>query len=104
MLLSTPLLRSEPGSGDIVSHKVGDEDFCRIAAPHLIEQARLEAADLKSATLLLETTRPDIWNKWFHATNGIVTTRTSASIHFNHFDMVISAAINRPGVGLARAC
>lgn len=88
-------------SGDIVSHKVGDEDFVAFAAPDLIEQARLEgAADLKSATLLLETTRPDIWNKWFHA-NGVRNHAHKRFMHFNHFDMVISAAINRLGVGLA---
>lgn len=88
-------------SGDIVSHRIGDEDFVAFASPQLIDTHQLHSAvDLKDATLLLETTRPEIWNKWLHA-NGAEAHVHTRYMHFNHFDMVISAAIEHLGVGLA---
>lgn len=88
-------------SGDIVSHKIGDEDFVAFASPELIRQKGLRsAADLKDMTLLLEVTRPEIWNKWLHA-NGAGAYAHTRFMHFNHFDMVVSAAVQHLGVGLA---
>lgn len=88
-------------SADIVSHKIGDEDFVAFASPPMIEQLGLNsAADLKDATLLLETTRPEIWKKWLYA-NGAESRAHSRVMRFNHFDMVISAALQHLGVGLA---
>ncbi|MFT4095983.1 MAG: LysR substrate-binding domain-containing protein [Rhodoblastus sp.] len=88
-------------SADIVSHKIGDEDFVAFATPHVIEQLGLKsAADLKDATLLLETTRPEIWKKWLYA-NGAEARAHTSIMRFNHFDMVISAARRHLGVGLA---
>ena len=77
-----------------------DETLIVVAAPSLIgPRQRLSDDDLLSLPLLQQSTRPTLWPDWFrHA--RLDPRRTLRGARFDHFDMVLDAAIAGLGVAL----
>ncbi|WP_119838606.1 LysR substrate-binding domain-containing protein [Pseudooceanicola algae] len=76
-----------------------DEDMVAVAAPALIRGGPLPDGDLLALPLLQQSTRPGLWPDWFRAA-GIDPRRSLRGARFDHFDMVVDAAIAGLGVGL----
>lgn len=87
-------------SPDVVSHHIADEEFVVVATPAWLAQHGVRTpAELIGKTLLSETSRPSLWAKWFKA-NEVFAPVHGRPIEFNHFEMVISAAISGLGAAL----
>ncbi len=81
---------------------LADEVLVAVAAPELL--ARREAGDagdagLASLPLLQQSTRPTLWLDWFRDA-GLDHRRISRGARFEHFGMIIEAAIAGLGVAL----
>ncbi len=92
--------RSQHRSGDAANHMhLLDETLVAVAAPSLVGRRSLSDRDLLGLPLLQQTTRPTLWLDWFrHA--KLDSRRILRGARFDHFDMVIDAAIAGLGVGL----
>ena len=87
---------ASPGA---LSFRLMGEDVVFACAPSLRNTPGLASLeDLKRHTLLQHTTRPDAWREWLTAA-GASTTNALKGPRFEHFSMVIQAAI--AGVGVA---
>ncbi|WP_375687346.1 LysR family transcriptional regulator [Pseudooceanicola sp. LIPI14-2-Ac024] len=76
-----------------------DESLVAVASPALTGHRALSDSDLLGLPLLQQTTRPTLWLDWFrHA--SLDSRRILRGARFDHFDMVIDAAIAGLGVGL----
>lgn len=77
-----------------------DEYLVIVAAPSLLEDKHvLEDSELAKLPLLQQSTRPSLWLDWFrHA--GLDPRAILRGARFDHFDMVINAAIAGLGVAL----
>ena len=76
-----------------------DETLVPVAAPALAPGGRLSDTDLLGLPLLQQTTRPTLWLDWFrHA--DLDSRRILRGARFDHFDMVIDAAMAGLGVAL----
>jgi len=77
-----------------------DEYLVVVAAPSLLEDRHvLEDSELAKLPLLQQSTRPSLWLDWFrHA--GLDPRTILRGARFDHFDMVINAAIAGLGVAL----
>jgi LysR family transcriptional regulator, glycine cleavage system transcriptional activator len=81
-----------------------DEVMVAVAAPSLIaprlrQTGPLRDADLLEAPLLQQSTRPTLWPDWFREAE-IDPRRSLRGARFDHFDMVVDAAIAGLGIGL----
>lgn len=77
-----------------------DEVLVVVAAPSLIgEQGILDDSDLARLPLLQQTTRPTLWLDWFRDA-GLDWRHLLRGDRFEHFDMVIHAAVGGLGVAL----
>ena len=81
-----------------------DERLVVVAAPALLESrgergGELADDELARLPLLQQTTRPSLWLDWFRDA-GIDARSVLRGDRFEHFDMVISAAISGLGVAL----
>ena len=77
-----------------------DEYLVVVAAPSMLHQGlMLEDHELAKLPLLQQATRPTLWLDWFR--NAGLDPRTILrGARFDHFDMVINAAIAGLGVAL----
>jgi LysR family glycine cleavage system transcriptional activator len=76
------------------------ERLLAIAHPDLLAgRAALEDEALLALPLLQQSTRPTLWLDWFHG-REIDPRRILRGARFDHFDMVLDAAIAGLGVGL----
>jgi LysR family glycine cleavage system transcriptional activator len=81
-----------------------DEQLVVVAAPGLIAgliegRGGLADAELARLPLLQQTTRPTLWLDWFRDA-GIDARSVLRGDRFEHFDMVIAAAISGLGIAL----
>lgn len=77
-----------------------DERLVVVAAPEfLIGQGTLEDGALARLPLLQQTTRPSLWLDWFRDA-GIDPRSILRGPRFEHFDMVITAAVSGLGIAL----
>jgi len=92
--------RSAHRSGGAAHHlHLLDESLVAVCSPALTGGRVLSDADLLALPLLQQTTRPTLWLDWFrHA--SLDSRRILRGARFDHFDMVIDAAIAGLGVGL----
>ncbi|MGR3323613.1 MAG: LysR family transcriptional regulator [Pseudooceanicola sp.] len=91
--------RSQHRSGAANHMHLLDETLVAVAAPSLAGRGTLDESDLLSLPLLQQTTRPTLWLDWFrHA--RLDNRRILRGARFDHFDMVIDAAIAGLGVAL----
>ncbi|SIS89928.1 LysR substrate-binding domain-containing protein [Phaeovulum vinaykumarii] len=86
------LVRREQATGQITP--LIAEKLVMVAAPQLVE-----AADLDQLPLLQQSTRPTLWLEWFRET-GEDPRRILRGARFDHFDMVLEAAMAGLGLGL----
>ncbi|MFG1270498.1 transcriptional regulator GcvA [Xanthobacter sp. DSM 14520] len=84
----------------VVSFRISSEDLVLVVAENYRPNGRQIASphDVSSGTLLQQSKRPNIWREWF-AQAGIVGVNPWAGPRFEHFYMVIQAAI--AGLGCA---
>ncbi|MDF1856147.1 LysR family transcriptional regulator [Pseudooceanicola sp.] len=91
--------RSQHRSGAANHLHLLDETLIAVAAPSLIGPRALNERDILTLPLLQQTTRPTLWLDWFrHA--QLDPRRILRGARFDHFDMVIDAAIAGLGVAL----
>ncbi|MGH1423355.1 MAG: LysR substrate-binding domain-containing protein [Pseudooceanicola sp.] len=91
--------RSQHRSGDAHHLRLLDETLVAVASPSLVGQKVLSDQDLLTLPLLQQMTRPTLWLDWFrHA--QLDPRRILRGARFEHFDMVIDAAIAGMGVAL----
>ena len=77
-----------------------DEQLVVVAAPALLAgRQALADAELALLPLLQQTTRPTLWLDWFRDA-GIDARSVLRGDRFEHFDMVIAAAISGLGIAL----
>lgn len=75
------------------------EEVVPACSPELKKQLRFRAAaDIKKASLLSISTRPDAWDQWFQAQN--VPGATGQTMYFDQFATVAQAAMVGVGVAL----
>ena len=75
-----------------------DEELAVVAAPSLIARP-LTTPDILRLPLLQQSTRPTLWPDWCRA-NGLDPRLALRGARFDHFDMVLDAAIGGLGVAL----
>lgn len=85
------------GSGAHHLHLL-DEELSVVAAPSLV-RAPLQVADVLRLPLLQQSTRPTLWPDWCRA-RGLDPRHALRGARFDHFDMVLDAAIAGLGVAL----
>ncbi|OWU86341.1 LysR family transcriptional regulator [Oceanicola sp. 22II-s10i] len=91
--------RTQHRSGDAHRLHLVDETLIAVAAPGLVGRSPLDDRDLLTLPLLQQTTRPTLWLDWFrHA--RLDPRRILRGARFDHFDMVIDAAVAGLGVAL----
>ncbi|MBL1420555.1 MAG: LysR family transcriptional regulator [Alphaproteobacteria bacterium] len=92
--------RGKHPSTAVESLELIDEYLIIVAKPEFLPNGKmLEDADLAKLPLLQQATRPTLWLDWFeHA--GLDTRTILRGARFEHFDMVINAAIAGLGIGL----
>ncbi|MWB79320.1 LysR family transcriptional regulator [Pseudooceanicola sp. 216_PA32_1] len=91
--------RSQHRTGGANHLHLLDETMVTVAAPSLVGRGHLRDEDLLALPLLQQTTRPSLWLDWFrHA--SLDPRRILRGARFDHFDMVIDAAIAGLGVAL----
>jgi LysR family glycine cleavage system transcriptional activator len=77
-----------------------EESLVVVAAPALVGQGRaLDDDELARLPLLQQTTRPSLWLDWFRDAGSDLRSVVRGP-RFEHFDMIISAAIAELGVAL----
>ena len=77
-----------------------DERLVVVAAPELLAgKGELTDAEMASLPLLQQTTRPSLWLDWFRDA-GNDPRSILRGPRFEHFDMVIGAAVSGLGIGL----
>ncbi|NIZ11615.1 LysR family transcriptional regulator [Pseudooceanicola sp. HF7] len=76
-----------------------DEQLVAVAAPKLVPAQGATDAALLELPLLQQSTRPGLWPEWFREA-GLDPRRALRGARFDHFDMVVDAAIAGLGVGL----
>lgn len=87
-------------SSDVISHKIGEEDFVATASPDWLAEERVSSVtDLGTKKLLAHTLRPHMWNQWF-AINGLPTHKHTRYTYLEHYEMIICAAQSGLGAGL----
>ncbi|MGP9567852.1 LysR substrate-binding domain-containing protein [Halomonas sp. AOP25-F1-15] len=85
---------------NLACHKLVDEEMVAVAAPTLLAQHPVEAAnDLAQLPLLHLSTRPDAWHHWF-AGQEIATDRSYHGTRFETFPMLVRTAMAGGGVAL----
>ncbi|HEV7715304.1 MAG TPA: transcriptional regulator GcvA [Steroidobacteraceae bacterium] len=82
----------------VVSHRLMGEDVVLVCAPSLVRKRLRSLKDLAHHTLLQHTTRPYAWQEWFAAV-GVQDINPLKGPRFEHFSMVIQAAV--AGLGVA---
>lgn len=92
--------RGKHSSMAVESLELIDEYLIVVAKPEFLPHGKLlEDADLAKLPLLQQATRPTLWLDWF-ANAGLDTRTILRGARFEHFDMVINAAIAGLGIGL----
>ncbi|KGM50391.1 LysR substrate-binding domain-containing protein [Pseudooceanicola atlanticus] len=76
-----------------------DEELAIVAAPSLIGRAPLSRDEVLRLPLLQQSTRPTLWPDWCRAM-GLDPRGALRGARFDHFDMVLDAAIGGLGVAL----
>ncbi|WP_283148089.1 transcriptional regulator GcvA [Silvimonas soli] len=77
-----------------------DDEFVVVASPHLAGGLPARPADLSRYLLLRSDTEP--WARWFEAA-GIAGSEPQGSMVFNDSALLVQAAAEGQGIGLARA-
>lgn len=91
--------RNELHRAGVRSMPIVDETLVVLAAPELLGgKGLLDEAELARLPLLQQATRPSLWVDWF-GDIGIDPRSILRGPRFEHFDMVLSAAVS--GLGLA---
>ncbi|GAU86081.1 LysR substrate-binding domain-containing protein [Bosea sp. BIWAKO-01] len=89
------------GNGDwpgVKTYRILDEELVIVCAPRLLEgRAAIDPGALRPEQLIRHTTRIEAWPEWFE--NLHLPTPTPAGLGFEHFFMVIEAAV--VGIGFA---
>lgn len=80
------------------SLKLMSEELVPVAAPELLGQTPVEAADLKSLPLLNLESRPMAWPRWFDQ-NGLVAEQRAGMV-FDQFATMLQAVVGGLGVAL----
>ncbi|MCR8546831.1 LysR substrate-binding domain-containing protein [Salipiger sp. P9] len=76
------------------------ETLVIVAAPALLQgRAALDDAELLELPLLQQSTRPTLWLDWFRGSDTDPR-RILRGARFDHFDMIVDAAIAGLGVGI----
>ncbi|GGM05466.1 LysR family transcriptional regulator [Pseudooceanicola nanhaiensis] len=91
--------RSRHRSGAAHHLHLLDESLVAVCSPALTGGLALSDEDLLALPLLQQTTRPTLWLDWFRHAN-LDSRRILRGARFDHFDMVIDAAIAGLGAGL----
>lgn len=81
----------------VIAHRLMGEDVVVVCAPSLRKRLR-SSKDLSHHTLLQHTTRPYAWQEWL-AAMGVQDVNPMKGPRFEHFSMVIQAAV--AGLGIA---
>ncbi|MGB2203281.1 MAG: LysR substrate-binding domain-containing protein [Pseudooceanicola atlanticus] len=76
-----------------------DEELAIVATPSLIGRAPLSRDEVLRLPLLQQSTRPTLWPDWCRAM-GLDPRGALRGARFDHFDMVLDAAIGGLGVAL----
>lgn len=86
--------------GVLFDRLVGDEMVVVCSPRYLERHARLKGArDLVNHTLLQQSTRPNLWREWVEAKGGDLSHAWKGP-RFEHFYMIMQAAIGSLGVAL----
>lgn len=94
------IMRSQHEPPGATSVAILPERLMAIAHPTLLQgRAALSDEDLLNLPLLQQSTRPTLWLDWFRG-REIDPRRILRGARFDHFDMVLDAAIAGLGVGL----
>ncbi len=82
----------------VISHRLMGEDVVLVCAPAIARKRLRSLKDLAHHTLLQHTTRPYAWQEWLAAV-GAQDVNSLKGPRFEHFSMVIQAAV--AGLGVA---
>lgn len=88
----------DAGRPGTLSHRLMGENVVVVCAPSLVHKRLRTLKDLAQHTLLQHTTRPHAWNEWLAAVGAQVLNPLKGP-RFEHFSMVIQAAV--AGLGVA---
>jgi LysR family transcriptional regulator, glycine cleavage system transcriptional activator len=85
---------------DVIAHAFLEEAMLPVACPRLVQRHGLRApSDLRNATLLMQETRPLLWEEWF-AARDLGSAVANPRHSFEHYAMVIKAALAGLGVAI----
>ncbi|MBY6005469.1 LysR family transcriptional regulator [Salipiger bermudensis] len=94
------IMRSRHDMPGVSTEPVIPETMVIVAAPALLSgQDALSDADLLELPLLQQSTRPTLWLDWFRGSDTDPR-RILRGARFDHFDMIVDAAIAGLGVGI----
>ncbi|MBL8265171.1 transcriptional regulator GcvA [Steroidobacter sp.] len=82
----------------VIAHRLMGENVVMVSAPSLQKRLR-SLKDLSHHTLLQHTTRPYAWQEWLNAV-GVQDVNPMKGPRFEHFSMVIQAAVAGLGVAI----
>jgi LysR family glycine cleavage system transcriptional activator len=90
----------DPGTWPgVIAHRLMGEEVVPICAPVLARKRLRALKDLSSQTLLQHATRPHAWQEWLAAA-GARDVNPLKGPRFEHFQMVIQAAVAGLGVAI----
>ncbi|WP_353473596.1 LysR substrate-binding domain-containing protein [Salipiger sp. H15] len=94
------LMRSQHETPGTTAETVAREEMVVVAAPALLSgRAELSDAALLELPLLQQSTRPTLWLDWFRGRDTDAR-RILRGARFDHFDMILDAAMAGLGVGI----
>ncbi|MCB8822259.1 LysR substrate-binding domain-containing protein [Microvirga rosea] len=88
------------GKGDWArtkSYRILDEELIVVCAPSLLNEGEIDPTQLRSDQMIRHTTRLEAWGEWFESLH--LPSRQASGLGFEHFFMVIEAAV--VGIGYA---
>ena len=83
----------------VTAHRLMGEEVVPICAPSLMRKRLRSLKDLGNQTLLQHVTRPHAWQEWLAAA-GVRDVSPMKGPRFEHFQMVIQAAVAGLGVAI----
>ncbi|HEV8550746.1 MAG TPA: transcriptional regulator GcvA [Polyangiaceae bacterium] len=85
----------------LVTEKLADDAWVVVAAPSLLAKRSLKTPRDLAAHVLLQDDSPEAWSRWF-AANGVRETPSARRNELTDSSMLIEAAVQGQGIGLAR--